>query len=322
MKRVAEEVSPDDREVRQRIGDADESYVTIIKCHIRTAAEADFSLRMGPRSSLYEVIQQLFKKSLTTILDGENIHSHLWRIKSDNKRKTKFVAPEVMRDCAMFGLDSDDDSSEDEDEDEDEPDKKWSVRHIGESHPVTLKSLALSIGDEFTFYYDEHSGRPSVVVMEVMALEDYNADRVEHQQLPSRVGEDFETPGKSFLHQLDHEGNENVGLNHVTPEQGLEPPAEKKPYSLTEEEIKASINWRELRLDHPEMEYSRCQKKIISASPPNWDSQTEEKALIFLIYTGYSFTKAWNGFLEHTLLQRSKVSGRINIPSDVVFLCF
>lgn len=51
--------------------------------------------------------------------------------------------------------------------------------------------------------------------------------------------------------------------------------------------------------------YSRAQRKVIAAPAPNWCLE-ETHALILLIYAGVKFTKAWDQYLQHTLLWRSK----------------
>ena len=53
--------------------------------------------------------------------------------------------------------------------------------------------------------------------------------------------------------------------------------------------------------------FSRKQGCVIKAQAPGW-SQLEDKAIMYLQYAGLKFTKAWNQYLCHTFLGRTKSS--------------
>lgn len=75
--------------------------------------------------------------------------------------------------------------------------------------------------------------------------------------------------------------------------------------SFTDVEIAESINHRKKLIS--QTVYSRRQQKVIPAPAPDW-TINETNALILLIYADVKFTKAWDQYLQHTLLWRSKAT--------------
>ena len=76
---------------------------------------------------------------------------------------------------------------------------------------------------------------------------------------------------------------------------------------FTAVEIEESEKHRQLLARTPQTTYSRCQRKVIVAPAPLW-SLEETTALTLLIYAGVTFTKAWNQYLQHSLLWRTKAT--------------
>lgn len=76
---------------------------------------------------------------------------------------------------------------------------------------------------------------------------------------------------------------------------------------LTAEEVSVSEAYRKRLSKTEETEYSPNQDCVIKANPHPWGHQ-EKQALSYLINAGVGFSKAWNQYLQHTLLFRSKGS--------------
>lgn len=76
---------------------------------------------------------------------------------------------------------------------------------------------------------------------------------------------------------------------------------------LTAEEIVASEAYRTRVSEAQETEYSPAQECVIKANPHPWRFG-EKQAISCLIKAGMGFSKAWNQYLQHTLLFRTKGS--------------
>ena len=77
--------------------------------------------------------------------------------------------------------------------------------------------------------------------------------------------------------------------------------------SFTSLEIEQSEKHRQLLAGTTQTTYSRTQRKIIAAPAPKW-SLEETSALTLLIYADVTFTQAWNQYLQHSLLWRTKAT--------------
>ena len=74
------------------------------------------------------------------------------------------------------------------------------------------------------------------------------------------------------------------------------------PVEFTAIEIAESASYRA-----NEQEWSRPQERVIPWRAPDWQ-YAEQEAVDLLIKAGLTFTKAWNKYLEHALLVRTKAT--------------
>jgi hypothetical protein len=79
------------------------------------------------------------------------------------------------------------------------------------------------------------------------------------------------------------------------------------PVEFTAAEVAESASYRARKAAANEREFSRSQQRVIPWQAPTWE-YAELEAVDLLIKAGLTFTKAWNTYLEHALLLRTKAT--------------
>jgi hypothetical protein len=79
------------------------------------------------------------------------------------------------------------------------------------------------------------------------------------------------------------------------------------PVEFSAAEMAESAAYRVRKANANEQEWSRSQERVIPAQPPSWE-YAELEGVDLLIKAGITFTKAWNTYLEHSLLVRTKAT--------------
>lgn len=134
---------------------------------------------------------------------------------------------------------------------------------------TTLDKLNLSLEDKLIFEYD--MGNPTEMQFKVISIVDTTI-------LPSDLIKNI------FTYAQPHAtGNNN----------------------FSEEERKESDEYRTRKAAANETMWSRTQMRVIPYAAGPW-SRNEDHAMVLLIYSGLSFTKAWNKYMEPALLHRTK----------------
>ena len=134
---------------------------------------------------------------------------------------------------------------------------------------VPVSGLNLKVGDKMAFQYDY--GTPTYVKFVVAGIRD-------------EVNREASTPLVTSL--------------AVAPTVIASGP-------FTPDEIAESEANRKIRQDNPETIFSPYKRRQIPLPAPNW-SIPESEAIHLLIYSGMTFTKAWDEYMEPSLLNRSK----------------
>jgi len=83
------------------------------------------------------------------------------------------------------------------------------------------------------------------------------------------------------------------------------PPPCDVEHPFTDQEVREGQDYRARKLAANETEYSRRQRKVIPLRPVDWDN-SELNCLRCLLDAGLKFSAAWDKYLSHGLLRRSK----------------